>query len=207
MHFTFSRYVVKTKGNHDEINEEIYKELKEARKIPKGYIFLFSLYKNDIIEVDGKICRYNSNGKRSPNAINCNEIYRNKFWEPSFNIGEDFKTIVTTRLITSIIQENVNVIICNERYEPTANILPIHGNFRINKIIKEQIKWDEVLKRNHRSNLIKLLSENILLTGNEVQLSYVIKKYIGAIILFMENGEVTDELFPKIIELKDSYEV
>ncbi len=262
-------------------------------------------------------------------------------------IIEDFRTVITTRIITALTDQNINIIFCNEKYEPSSYVLPIHGNFNINKVVKSQISWDEnaighawkivveakiknqieclritdrreriseliellkdiqlldstnreghaakiyfhslfnlkfkrhsetaqnyalnygytvlrglvvrticakgllpyislfhssqgnyfaladdlmepfrplvdlfvkkhidesseILRKVDRDNLIKLMTENFTIEGKEVSLSYAINKYIGAIVEFMETGVISNEMYPKLRDLRNDYEV
>lgn len=108
IHFSIPLYLVKSSNNKIIINQDDYNTLKEQRGITDEYSFVFSLYKNDIIEVessDGKQkVLYGSNGPSRPNAIyvfgiETKEIGGNK--QPNISLGN--KVLKINKLSTDIL--------------------------------------------------------------------------------------------------------
>lgn len=58
----------------------------------------------------------------------------------------DFKTVITIRVINKLIESNVCIITCNENYEPVSYMLPVAGHCSILKTATAQTKWTEQQK-------------------------------------------------------------
>lgn len=67
----------------------------------------------------------------------------------------DFKTCITTRVINKLIESNVCVITCDEKYEPVSLILPISGHCTILKVAESQTKWSDEQKKFYWKYIVK----------------------------------------------------
>ncbi|MGX9372650.1 type II CRISPR-associated endonuclease Cas1 [Mycoplasma sp. 3398] len=76
-------------------------------------------------------------------------------------IFENNKTTISIPLINKFIKEKVNIIICNEKHLPQAQIIPF-DNYYNNKVFLSQLTWDENYKAITWKNIIKLKISNQL---------------------------------------------
>lgn len=58
----------------------------------------------------------------------------------------NYKAKITIQLINALAQHNILTIICDTKYLPTCNILPIIGNYNTLKILEQQLQWNHVYK-------------------------------------------------------------
>lgn len=58
----------------------------------------------------------------------------------------NYKLKITINLINELAENNVLTIICDNKYLPTTNILPIIGNFNTIKVLEKQINWTVIYK-------------------------------------------------------------
>ncbi len=50
---------------------------------------------------------------------------------------------VTTSLLNELIKRKIKVIFCDEKHNPSSELVPCYGGYNSSKRIKEQIKWDQ----------------------------------------------------------------
>lgn len=55
---------------------------------------------------------------------------------------------VTSYLLCELAQRKINVIFCDECHNPVAEMQPLYGSFNTSKKIKQQVDWDEDIKKN-----------------------------------------------------------
>lgn len=90
-------------------------------------------------------------------------------------------------LINCLSENNVLTILCDSKYLPTCNILPIIGNFNTLKILEQQTKWTNEFKGKMWQTIIKLKIQN--------QLDFA--KYV------LKNEKLSTELFKLLHEVKE----
>ncbi|MDR0831336.1 MAG: type II CRISPR-associated endonuclease Cas1 [Bacillales bacterium] len=61
-------------------------------------------------------------------------------------ILESTACTITLPLMCELVQHRVNVVFCDEKHLPYANLLPLYANYNCSKNIKYQIGWDEETK-------------------------------------------------------------
>lgn len=81
----------------------------------------------------------------------------------------NYKLKITINLINELAENNVLTIICDNKYLPTSNILPIIGNFNTIKVLDKQINWTPIYKSDKWKQIIK---QKII---NQAQLISVLK--------------------------------
>lgn len=67
----------------------------------------------------------------------------------------NYKLKITIQLINALCNANVLTIICDNYHLPSANILPIIGNFNTLKIVENQINWSHHFKADLWLQIIK----------------------------------------------------
>lgn len=60
----------------------------------------------------------------------------------------NYKLKITIQLINALCNANVLTIICDNYHLPSANILPIIGNFNTLKVLENQVNWNHHFKSN-----------------------------------------------------------
>jgi len=68
---------------------------------------------------------------------------------------EDYKTVLTTRMLGELSKNNIIVIICDEQLMPVSYVYPIKAKFNQLEIINQQLKWDRQFKIKMWEEIIK----------------------------------------------------
>ena len=55
--------------------------------------------------------------------------------------------VVTTALLSELVKRNVKVIVCDEKHNPLAELLPYYGSYNNAYKLKQQIGWDYQIKQ------------------------------------------------------------
>ncbi len=55
---------------------------------------------------------------------------------------------LSIQLINKLSENNVNVIICDQKHLPSAQLLPIIGNYNALKVLNKQLEWNHQYKSN-----------------------------------------------------------
>ncbi len=82
-------------GSYYELDKKLYNEELLSRKIGEGDKFIYSLYRGNIISIDGEIFKVTGFGAKTSNSIECNfidknaEAYRKKLLEIYKELEED----------------------------------------------------------------------------------------------------------------------
>ena len=61
---------------------------------------------------------------------------------------------LSIQLINKLSENNVNVIICDQKHLPSAQLLPIIGNYNALKVLNKQLEWNHQYKSNLWKKLI-----------------------------------------------------
>ena len=67
--------------------------------------------------------------------------------EISLLIIENTASSVTTALLSKLTSSKVKVIFCNEKRNPSSELVSYHGSYDCSKAIKEQISWTDASKQ------------------------------------------------------------
>ncbi len=62
---------------------------------------------------------------------------------------------LTSYLLCELAQRKINVIFCDEKHNPIAEMQPLYGSFNTSKKIKQQVQWNEDMKKSVWSIIIK----------------------------------------------------
>lgn len=62
---------------------------------------------------------------------------------------------ITSYLMSELISNNIKVIFCDERHMPCSELMPYYGCHNSSKKMFNQIKWDETVKREAWTNIVK----------------------------------------------------
>ena len=84
--------------------------------------------------------------------VNLNEI--------AMLVIEDYKSIITTRLLIELAKQGIPVLILSMNSMPVGEYFPISNNSRTSKRISEQIAWNEEIKNKIWSEIVKGKIEN-----------------------------------------------
>ena len=69
-------------------------------------------------------------------------------------IIDNVKLNLSIQLINKLSENNVNVIICNEKHLPNTQLLPIIGNYNALKVLNKQLEWNHQYKSNLWKKLV-----------------------------------------------------
>ncbi|TPR53355.1 type II CRISPR-associated endonuclease Cas1 [Metamycoplasma neophronis] len=76
-------------------------------------------------------------------------------------VFENTKTTISIPLINKLIAEKVNIIICDDKHIPLAQIMPFNSYFN-NKVFLSQLNWDDRYKAITWKNIVKSKIQNQL---------------------------------------------
>ncbi|MGL5041507.1 MAG: type II CRISPR-associated endonuclease Cas1 [Culicoidibacterales bacterium] len=99
-------------------------------------------FRNIIIEAESKISTH-SGYLVVQRMDNLNKILLNDIDSIIF---ETPKIRLSGYTLNALTEENIAVIICDQKHNPSTLVMPIHGNFHRSKNIKKQIGWSETAK-------------------------------------------------------------
>ena len=95
-------------------------------------------------------------------------------------IIENTNLILSIALVNSLIQNNINVIICDYKHLPNSQIVPFNGYYNM-KIFQEQALWNNKFKNSVWTNIIKLKIKN----------SMLLHKYLNTLTIGDEESFIT----------------
>lgn len=87
-------------------------------------------------------------------------------------IVETTTVALTTRLIAELIKHKINTIFCDERHNPSSQLLPLNASYNPFKKISDQVAWskskcDEVWKEITKQKIINQANTLSLINKNE----------------------------------------
>ena len=94
--------------------------------------------------------------------VNLNEI--------AMIVIEDYKSIITTRLLIELAKQGIPVLILSMNSMPIGEYFPISNNTRTSKRISEQISWDENIKDKLWTEIVKGKISNQINTLKKLEL-------------------------------------
>ena len=65
------------------------------------------------------------------------------------------KVVLSTYLLSELIANKINIVFCDERHLPQSILAPLFGHFHSSKMVREQIKWDDITKKVIATHIIK----------------------------------------------------
>ena len=113
--------------------------------------------------------------KLSLNLNSIQIIHENNTYFVSLNeiamlVVEDYKSIITVRLLIELAKQGIPMIILGMNNMPIGEYFPIADNVRTAKRITEQTMWDDNIKNKLWTNIIKGKIENQIITLKELEL-------------------------------------
>jgi CRISPR-associated protein Cas1 len=69
-------------------------------------------------------------------------------------------TLFSVQLFSELTNNNILILICNEKHLPSAQLLPLHNNTRQTKLILQQIEWSENKKQLLWQEIVKCKIHN-----------------------------------------------
>lgn len=73
---------------------------------------------------------------------------------------EDSSTIITTRLLAELGKNAISLIVCDEKYEPTAIMYPYNYHFKQLDVFSHQLEIDNNIKNEFWNQIVKRKIEN-----------------------------------------------
>lgn len=102
----------------------------------------------------------------------------------------NYKLKITIQLINALCNANVLTIICDNYHLPSANILPIIGNFNTLKVLENQVNWSHHFKSNLWLQIIR----------NKIRNQQQFTDY------FLKNNELSNQ-FETLIQQIKSFDI
>lgn len=100
--------------------------------------------------------------------------------EISTIILENSQISLSNYLLNELIKNKIQLIICDERHNPTAEVMPFYASFNSTKKILQQIGWDENRKKMLNTYIIrnKIDNQRRFLECNKKQESQMLENYL-----------------------------
>lgn len=99
--------------------------------------------------------------------------------EISTIIVENGMVSITSYLINELAEQKIKIIFCDEKHNPSSELMPYYGSFNTSKKILNQTKWKEDKKKKAWQQIIKykihnqaMLLKNLEIEGYEKLLEY-----------------------------------
>lgn len=110
--------------------------------------------------------------------------------EISTLILETTAVSITAVLLSELIKWKINLIICDEKHNPTGELLPLYGNYKSPKRIQSQINWDKQTTEIAWTKIVyeKILNQSKLLKKYSKKEYMKLEKYL----MELEIGDPTN---------------
>lgn len=98
---------------------------------------------------------------------------------------------ITSALISELINHKIKVIFCDEKHNPQSELLPYYGSHDSSGKVREQVKWDEEIRKLIWTEIIteKIRQQMIHLKEKDLkEPATLLKQYISEI----EPGDITN---------------
>lgn len=94
-------------------------------------------------------------------------------------IIEDGMTSITSYLINELSNQKIKLIFCDEKHNPSSEIVPYYANANTSKRVVQQSEWNKEIKQKVWNEIVKnkILNQARLLEKREMLESDIIKKY------------------------------
>ena len=104
-------------------------------------------------------------------------------------IIEDGMTSITSYLINELSNQKIKLIFCDEKHNPSSEIVPYYANTNTSKRIQQQIEWKMDKKQKVWNEIVKMkiLNQARLLEKRGISESEKIKQYINC----RDNEDIT----------------
>ena len=104
-------------------------------------------------------------------------------------IIEDGMTSITSYLINELSNQKIKLIFCDEKHNPSSEIVPYYANANTSKRIQQQIEWKLNKKQKVWNEIVrmKILNQARLLEKKNISESNIIRQYANC----SENEDVT----------------
>lgn len=87
-----------------------------------------------------------------------------KYTIPLSDIGtivlEDYKTLMTVKLMNKLIDYHILFVTCDDQYNPCGTFMPLNDHYRQCKTVQSQIIWDQELKDAFWEQLVRRKIDN-----------------------------------------------
>lgn len=113
-------------------------------------------------------------------------------------ILETTAVTITNYLLMELIKKKINVIFCDEKRNPSAQLIPFQGNHNSSETIRNQVDWTEEKKDLLWQNITK---QKIINQAN-VLLSQGMKSAYGKLLLYAEEVQPNDSTNREAIAAK-----
>lgn len=105
-------------------------------------------------------------------------------------IVENCMASITSYLINELANKKIKIIFCDEKHNPSCEIMPYYGSFNTSKKILNQVKWEQDKKENAWKEIVKYKIHNqaMLLKKLEIEGYTKLLEYEEQV----ENGDKTN---------------
>ncbi len=107
-------------------------------------------------------------------------------------IINSYKLMLSGRVISKAIENNINIIICNEKHIPVGQLINLNGHFKTLKIFEAQLNWKKSFKMDFWKSIIanKIRNQQTIIRkiNPDSRIIELFNKYIAEI----KSGDVTN---------------
>ena len=90
--------------------------------------------------------------------------------EISIIVIEDYKSVITTRLLIELAKQGIPVLVLSTNSMPVGEYFPISNNTRTSKRINEQMMWTDDIKEKLWTEIVKGKIQNQILTLKKLEM-------------------------------------
>lgn len=122
-------------------------------------------YKDDFLVIQGE----------SMNMVHLSEIHT--------IIIESTMVQISTYLLAQLSANKIKLVICDEKHNPTAEMVPYYANYNTSKKIMNQAKWDELVKMRVWTKIVanKIANQAQLLKQLKIDRYAILEEYLKGV--------------------------
>lgn len=110
--------------------------------------------------------------------------------EVNMIIVENCMASITSYLLNELAERKIKIIFCDEKHNPSCEMIPYYGSFNTSKKILNQIKWNEKRKDSAWKEIVKfkIINQSMLLKKLEIPKYEKLLEYANQV----EDGDSTN---------------
>lgn len=142
-------------------------------------------FKTIIISTEAKLTY--SEGFLVIESSNPNQVYLD---DVDSIIIESLHVIISTYLLNEIAKRNINLVFCDERHNPSSQLLNLYNSFNASEKLFEQIRFDSNKKKELWTSIVK---QKIGMQSRLIEIIYGEKNYLKSYIDKVKYNDSTNQ--------------
>lgn len=110
--------------------------------------------------------------------------------EVNMIIVENCMASITSYLLNELAKRRIKIVFCDEKHNPSCEMMPFYGSFNTSKKILNQIKWSDKIKNQAWKDIVKykIMNQSRLLEKLEISGYEKLLEYANEV----EDGDITN---------------